>query len=81
MGHLAELAEMAKRGRPAENRDDATARIDRGVLARAQMVARAHKVKLAEYLTSILKDPVDRDFLAVMEALKDPADPKDSRSS
>jgi predicted HicB family RNase H-like nuclease len=60
-----------KRGRPkTSERDDATARIDRGVLAKAQMVAKARKISLAEYLTDLLHGPVDRDFLREMKKLE-----------
>ena len=65
------LAPMAKKmGRPPEDRDDATARVDRGVLYKAQMVAKARKIKLAEYLTESLRAIVDADFLAEMERVK-----------
>jgi hypothetical protein len=72
MSAIAELKPMAKKmGRPkSSDRDDATARIDRGVLAKARMVANARKISVAEYLTDLLHGQVDRDFLKEMKKLE-----------
>lgn len=60
-----------RRGRPkTSERKDATARLDAAVLAKAQMVAKARGVSIAEYLTDIVKGPVDRDFLKEMKKLE-----------
>jgi hypothetical protein len=72
MTGIVELMSMGKKmGRPkTSERDDATARIDRGVLGKAQMVAKARKISVAEYLTDLLEGPVDRDFLKEMKKLE-----------
>src|SRR4051794_11158676 len=71
MDASAEMRPMAKKmGRPkTSERDDGTARIDRGILAKAQMITSARKVTMAEYLSGVLQGPVDRDFLKEMRRL------------
>lgn len=49
-------------GRPKSERDDATAKIDKAILARAHFVARVRGISVAEYLSETLRGPVDRDF-------------------
>jgi uncharacterized protein (DUF4415 family) len=70
---VAELRPMAKKkmGRPkTSQRDDATARIDRAVLAKMQMVAKARNTTVAEYLTELVRSQVDRDLLKEMKKLE-----------
>ena len=72
MNATAELRPMAKKkmGRPkTSERDDGTARIDRAILAKAQMVAKGRNISVAEYLSGVLQAPVDRDFLREMKKL------------
>jgi hypothetical protein len=54
---------MAKRGRPkASERDDKSVKLDRTVVEQAQLVARARRVTLAEYLTELIRVPVERAY-------------------
>ncbi len=72
MNATAEMRPMAKKrmGRPkTSERDDGTARIDRGILAKAQMIAKSRNITVAEYLSGVLQAPVDRDFLKEMKKL------------
>jgi hypothetical protein len=72
MSATAELRPMAKKrtGRPkTSERDDGTARIDRAILAKAQMIARGRNITVAEYLSGLLQAPVDRDFFKEMKKL------------
>ena len=60
-----------KRGRPrAEKRRDAVVKLDVIIVGKAQMVAKAQGMSLAEYLSEILRSPVDRDFLDVMKKIE-----------
>lgn len=64
---------MAKaRGRPKRSvRNDRTARIDATILGWAEMVARARGISVAEYLSETLRAPVAKDFVRVMEQMKE----------
>jgi hypothetical protein len=55
---------MAKaKGRPkTSQRNDATAKVDKGILKKAKFVADSRDIPLAEYLSDVLRAPVDRDF-------------------
>jgi hypothetical protein len=56
---------MAKKkmGRPVtSDRDDATCKVDRLVLAKARFIAEKRGQSLAEYLTETLRPVVDGDF-------------------
>ena len=55
-------------GRPKSESDTASAKIDRGILARAHFVARRRGITLTDYLASVLKPTVDRDFAKEVEA-------------
>jgi hypothetical protein len=73
MNATAELKPMAKKrmGRPkTSERDDGTARIDNGILRKAKLIASSRNVTVAEYLSSVLQAPVDRDFLKEMKNLE-----------
>ncbi len=48
----------------------ATARIDNGILRKAKLIASSRNVSVAEYLSSVLQAPVDRDFLKEMKSLE-----------
>lgn len=67
----AELSGVAKsKGRPRAGRDDVTAKIDRGVLMKAKIVASAKKMTLAEYLTETLQAHVERDWTKVIRKIE-----------
>jgi hypothetical protein len=57
-------------GRPKSERKDGTARVDIQILGQAQMVAKRRGISLAEYLSDLLRGPVDRDFLREMKELE-----------
>ncbi|WP_435007799.1 hypothetical protein P12x_005064 [Tundrisphaera lichenicola] len=60
-----------KRGRPrAISRHDAVVKLDAIVVGKAQMVAKARGTSLAEYLSTLIRNPVDRDFLKVMRQIE-----------
>jgi hypothetical protein len=51
------------KGRPkSSQRNDATAKIDASVITKAKFVADTRDMPLAEYLSELLRGPVDRDF-------------------
>jgi hypothetical protein len=61
---------MAKRGRPKEaERDDKTVKLDRAVVERAQIVAKRHRITLAEYLTELIRSPVDKAYREEVKAM------------
>jgi hypothetical protein len=70
MGTLECLDVAKSKGRPKTDRDDGTAKVDRGVLGMAKMVAAIRKISVAEYLTGLLRGPVEKDFGKEMERLK-----------
>lgn len=60
-----------KRGRPEGiKRRDAVVKLDAILVGKAQMVAKARGTSLAEYLSEIIRGPVDRDFLSIMKQLE-----------
>ena len=60
-----------KRGRPkGEKRRDAVVKLDIIIVGKAQMVAKARGTSLAEYLSEIIRGPVDRDFLDIMRQME-----------
>jgi hypothetical protein len=60
-----------KRGRPrASERRDAVVKLDVIIVGKAQMVAKASGISLSEYLSEMLRSPVDRDFLRVMKEME-----------
>jgi hypothetical protein len=60
-----------KRGRPkASNRRDAVVKLDGIIVGKAQMVAKAQGISVAEYLSEMLRGLVDRDFLSVMKQME-----------
>ena len=62
---------MAKsRGRPKRSeRNDVAVKVDARVVAKAKMVAQARNIPLAEYVSELLRAPVDRDFVKEMRKL------------
>ncbi len=57
------MARPKKTGRPATStRDDVVVKIDKQIAAKARYVAATRDMPLAEYLTELLRLPVDRDF-------------------
>jgi hypothetical protein len=64
-----------KRGRPkGEKRRDAVVKLDIIIVGKAQMVAKARGTSLAEYLSEIIRGPVDRDFLDIMRQMEAESD-------
>jgi hypothetical protein len=64
-----------KRGRPKGNkRRDAVVKLDIIIVGKAQMVAKAKGMSLAEYLSEIIRSPVDRDFLNIMKQMEADSD-------
>ena len=60
-----------KRGRPkANSRRDAVVKLDVILVGKAQMVAKVKGTSVAEYLSEIIRAPVDRDFLKVMKQME-----------
>jgi hypothetical protein len=70
-----------KRGRPrASKRRDAVVKLDVTIVGKAQMVAKAQGTSLAEYLSEMIRGPVDRDFLRVMKRIEaESAEPREDR--
>ncbi len=59
-----------KRGRPKEvERRDAVVKLDVIIVGKAQMVAKARGTSVAEYLSELIRVPVDRDFLEIMKRM------------
>lgn len=57
------VATMAKpRGRPRSDRDDITVKVGRDVAEKAKLVALRRRITLAEYLTELLRGPVERAY-------------------
>ncbi len=50
-------------------RDDKSAKLDRAVLERAQIIARQFGLSLAEYLTNLVRPGVDKDWPKVLKKL------------
>jgi hypothetical protein len=64
-----------KRGRPkGDKRRDAVVKLDMIIVGKAQMVAKARGTSLAEYLSEIIRGPVDRDFLGIMKQMEAESD-------
>jgi hypothetical protein len=60
-----------KRGRPKGiKRRDAVVKLDVILVGKAQMVAKARGTSVAEYLSEIIRGPVDRDFLSIMKQME-----------
>ncbi len=55
-----------RRGRPKTDkpteRTDSVVRIDTAIVSKARIVAAANKTTVSEYLSDLLRGPVDRDF-------------------
>ena len=60
-----------KVGRPRKDRDDVTVKVDRGIVVKAKLVAVARKMSLAEYLSDLIRGPVDRDFAKEMRKVEE----------
>lgn len=53
---------MAKKGRPKSNRSDATTKIDRYLLEIAHLVAKKKGISVAELLSEIVRNPLQREY-------------------
>lgn len=49
-------------GRPKTDRDDVAVKIDRTVVDKAKLVASRKGVSLAEYVTELIRGPVEKGF-------------------
>jgi len=66
-----------KRGRPRLiTRRDSVVKLDAIMVGKAQMVAKSRGTSVAEYLSEIIRVPVDRDFLGVMKRLEAESQPE-----
>lgn len=63
-----ERSTVAKKkvGRPKSGRVDATVKADAAIVAKARLVATANNISLTEYISEILRAPVERDFAKEM---------------
>lgn len=60
-------------GRPKRStRNDVTVKVDSGVVTKAKLVADTRDIPLAEYLTELLRSPVDRDFAKAVRSINEP---------
>lgn len=68
--------QMAKsKGRPRRsNRDDVTTKVDRGLMAKAKVIAAHRKMPLAELVSELLKAPIDRAYAQLIKEIKDEND-------
>jgi reverse gyrase len=60
-------------GRPKgkrTERDDASVKIDRGIVGMAKMIATRRKITVAQFLSESLRPIVEREFTREMERLK-----------
>jgi len=52
---------------PREKRDDVSVKIEAGIYRKAKMVAAYRDITMAEYLSDLLRRPVDRDYQKLRE--------------
>ena len=64
VGMLVREKPMAKpKGRPkTSERDDVTVRLDRGIVAKAKVIAARRDVSLAELLSEMIRETVDQSY-------------------
>ncbi len=67
------MATAKRKGRPKGERDDVTVKMDRGVVAKAKLVAAARGVSLAEYLSDLVRPAVDRSIGQMARKLDKPS--------
>lgn len=70
---LAVESEMAaKKQKPAEKgkRDDVAVKVDRLLADKARLVAKRRGTTLAEYVSELIRGPVDRDFAKEIKAME-----------
>jgi hypothetical protein len=74
MNLAVESKPMPKRpGRPKRSlRNDVAVKVDSGVVTKAKLVADTRDITLAEYLTELLRVPVDRDFAKAVRSIEKP---------
>jgi hypothetical protein len=58
-----------KMGRPQSDRDDRSVKLDRGLVDKAQLVARSQGITLAEYLTELMRSPVEKAYRQCVKAM------------
>lgn len=68
----AECVDVAKpkKGRPTTGRHDVTVKVDAAVISKAKMVASARNIPLAEFVSELLRGPVDREFAKEMKKVE-----------
>lgn len=68
----AECLDVAKsKGRPPTGRRDVTVKVDASVISKAKMVASARNIPLAEFVSELLRGPVDREFAKEMKKVQE----------
>ena len=58
------------KGKKGDGRDDVAVKIDRIVAGRAKILAGHRGVSLAEFVTELLRGPIDREYLKMMKELE-----------
>lgn len=54
------------------DRDDVTVKLDRRLVAISKLIAADRKVPLAQYLSELMKGPVERDYAQLVQKLGPP---------
>jgi hypothetical protein len=64
---------MARKGRPKTSaRIDVTVRLDRTIADKARQVAYARGIPIAEYLSEMLRGPIDRAYAQFVREIEKP---------
>jgi hypothetical protein len=58
-----------KMGRPPSERDDKSVKLDRVLVDKAQLVARSQGTTLAEYLSELVRSPVEKAYRQCVKAM------------
>lgn len=59
------------KGRPKTGRQDVTVKVDGAVISKAKLVASARNIPLAEFVSDLLRVPVDREFAKEMKRVQE----------
>jgi hypothetical protein len=65
--------EMTKpRGRPRKSeRDDVTTKVDRGLMAKAKVIAAHRKITAVELISELLKGPIDKAYAQLVKEINE----------
>jgi hypothetical protein len=70
MAAVAEMATKRPVGRPkTSDRDDVTIRVNRAIAHKARVIAAQRQITIAELITEILQQPIDRAFASVVREI------------